>query len=50
MLTSLTHFGSSFNFTAIEMEFTWRLLVAVILGVCLGLERSLAVKHAGMLT
>ena len=50
MLTSLTHFGSSFNFAAIEMEFTWRLLVAVILGVCLGLERSLAGKHAGMRT
>jgi putative Mg2+ transporter-C (MgtC) family protein len=50
MLTSLTHFGSSINFTAIEIEFAWRLLVAVFLGVCLGLERSLAGKHAGMRT
>ena len=50
MLTSLTHFGSSFNFTLIELEFAWRLIVAVLLGVCLGLERSLAGKHAGMRT
>jgi len=50
MLTSITHFGSSFAFTLIELEFAWRLVLAVVLGVCLGLERSLAGKHAGMRT
>lgn len=33
-----------------ESEFVWRLLVATLLGAFLGLERSLAGKHAGMRT
>ncbi len=34
----------------LENEFIWRLVVATLLGVLLGLERSLAGKHAGMRT
>jgi len=34
----------------LENEFVWRLIVAAVLGVLLGLERSLAGKHAGMRT
>lgn len=34
----------------VESEFIWRLLVATLLGALLGLERSLAGKHAGMRT
>jgi putative Mg2+ transporter-C (MgtC) family protein len=33
-----------------ETEFVWRLVVATVLGALLGLERSLAGKHAGMRT
>jgi len=33
-----------------ENEFVWRLVVATLLGALLGLERSLAGKHAGMRT
>jgi putative Mg2+ transporter-C (MgtC) family protein len=33
-----------------ESEFVWRLVFATILGAALGLERSLAGKHAGMRT
>ncbi len=35
---------------ALESEFIWRLIIAVTLGAALGLERSLAGKHAGMRT
>lgn len=35
---------------AFENEFVWRLIVAVLLGALLGVERSLAGKHAGMRT
>ncbi len=34
----------------LENEFIWRLIVAAFLGAVLGLERSLAGKHAGMRT
>ncbi len=34
----------------IEYVFVWRLLVAVILGSLMGLDRSIAGKHAGMRT
>ena len=34
----------------LENEFIWRLLIATLLGGLLGLERSLAGKHAGMRT
>lgn len=33
-----------------ENEFVWRLALAALLGALLGLERSLAGKHAGMRT
>lgn len=33
-----------------ENEFVWRLVLAALLGALLGLERSLAGKHAGMRT
>jgi putative Mg2+ transporter-C (MgtC) family protein len=33
-----------------EQEFVWRLVIATLLGALLGLERSLAGKHAGMRT
>lgn len=36
--------------TAMQIALVWRLLVAAILGALLGLERSLAGKHAGMRT
>ncbi len=36
--------------SSIEVEIITRLVVAVILGACMGLERSLAGKHAGMRT
>lgn len=39
-----------YNLSSIEMEVITRLIVAVILGACMGLERSLAGKHAGMRT
>ncbi len=34
----------------LENEFVWRLAAAALLGALLGLERSLAGKHAGMRT
>jgi putative Mg2+ transporter-C (MgtC) family protein len=34
----------------LENEFVWRLIIAALLGALLGLERSLAGKHAGMRT
>ena len=33
-----------------ESEYIWRLVIATVLGALLGLERSLAGKHAGMRT
>lgn len=36
--------------SSIEVEVITRLVVATILGACMGLERSLAGKHAGMRT
>ncbi len=47
-MPDFTQFTSSFGF--VEMTFAWRLVVAMVLGACLGLERSLAGKHAGMRT
>lgn len=47
-MLDFTQFTSSFGF--VEMTFAWRLVVAMVLGACLGLERSLAGKHAGMRT
>lgn len=38
------------DFTGIEIAMSMRLLVAAILGMALGLERSLVGKHAGMRT
>lgn len=34
----------------IESEFVWRLIVAAVLGAIIGIERSIAGKHAGMRT
>lgn len=34
----------------LEHEFVWRLVVATLLGLLFGIERSLAGKHAGMRT
>lgn len=48
MLSQLTHAVLPFGFA--EFGFALRLLVAAALGVCMGLERSLAGKHAGMRT
>lgn len=39
-----------YNLSSIEMEVIARLAVAAVLGACMGLERSLAGKHAGMRT
>ena len=36
--------------TSLQLALAWRLLVAAVLGATLGLERSLAGKHAGMRT
>ena len=36
--------------TALEVSFVWRLLFAALLGALVGLERSIAGKHAGMRT
>ncbi|MGC9602588.1 MAG: MgtC/SapB family protein [Minisyncoccia bacterium] len=36
--------------TVMQLALAWRLLVAAVLGALLGLERSLAGKHAGMRT
>lgn len=40
----------NFGISHIEIEIITRLCVAAVLGACLGLERSLAGKHAGMRT
>jgi len=34
----------------LELAFVWRLLIAVVLGGLMGLERSIAGKHAGLRT
>lgn len=47
MQNLLAHFGS---LTGVELSFTVRLIVAAVLGTFLGLERSIAGKHAGMRT
>jgi putative Mg2+ transporter-C (MgtC) family protein len=39
-----------YGISSIELEVIVRLLVAVVLGACMGIERSLAGKHAGMRT
>lgn len=48
MLDSITHAVLPFGFA--ELGFALRLVVAAVLGMCMGLERSLAGKHAGMRT
>ncbi len=47
MLHVASHWNGSLFF---QLAFTWRLLIAAILGTLLGLERSIAGKHAGMRT
>lgn len=44
----LTMFGNSLS--GLEVSFTLRLIVAAALGMLMGLERSMAGKHAGMRT
>ena len=44
------HFGFVNPETALELVAAWRVLIAAVLGALLGLERSLAGKHAGMRT
>lgn len=39
-----------YHLSSIEIEVIVRLVVAAVLGACMGLERSLAGKHAGMRT
>lgn len=39
-----------YNLSSIELEVITRLAVAAVLGACMGLERSLSGKHAGMRT
>lgn len=39
-----------YHLSSIELEVITRLVVAAVLGACMGLERSLAGKHAGMRT
>ena len=39
-----------YTFSSIELEVVVRLVVAAVLGACMGLERSLSGKHAGMRT
>ncbi len=39
-----------YNLSSIELEVIVRLAVAAVLGACMGIERSLAGKHAGMRT
>src|ERR1700740_1157958 len=34
----------------LQSDVVWRLVVAALLGACLGVERSIAGKHAGMRT
>lgn len=38
------------DFSGIELAFSARLLVAALLGMAIGIERSIAGKHAGMRT
>lgn len=47
MITAL-HLGSALS--ALQVEYSWRLLVAALLGLAMGFERSLSGKHAGMRT
>ncbi|MDE2213198.1 MAG: MgtC/SapB family protein [Patescibacteria group bacterium] len=44
------HFLGTGGFSLLEMDGVLRLLVAAILGMALGFERSVAGKHAGMRT
>lgn len=44
---SLLH---TWNLSLSEADFVWPLVVAAVLGAALGLERSIAGKHAGMRT
>ena len=47
----MNFFGLTFDpISALEISYSCRLLVAALLGMALGLERSLAGKHAGMRT
>lgn len=39
-----------YTLSSIEVEVITRLVVAAVLGICLGLERSVSGKHAGMRT
>jgi putative Mg2+ transporter-C (MgtC) family protein len=39
-----------YSFSHLEIDIITRLVVAAVLGACMGLERSLAGKHAGMRT
>ncbi|MCX6820270.1 MAG: MgtC/SapB family protein [Candidatus Adlerbacteria bacterium] len=43
-----SHLSNSIG--GLEILFSWRLIVAALLGMCMGLERSMAGKHAGMRT
>ena len=47
MFDQFIHNGPSW---AVQMGFVWSLVMATILGAIMGLERSLAGKHAGMRT
>ncbi len=47
-MDTLLHTISPFGLA--EFGFIWRLLVAAVLGTLMGLERSIAGKHAGMRT
>lgn len=38
------------SLTSVEFLYSWRLVIAVLLGALMGIERSLAGKHAGMRT
>jgi putative Mg2+ transporter-C (MgtC) family protein len=44
------HFLSTIDSTTMQAMLAWRLLLAGLLGAALGLERSIAGKHAGMRT
>src|SRR6266481_638432 len=44
------HFSDSLAGVLLQFDLVWRLVLAAALGAALGLERSLAGKHAGMRT
>src|SRR5665213_1633287 len=45
------HTLSSIDLSAsLQFALAWRLVLAAVLGACLGIERSIAGKHAGMRT